>query len=69
MKTYRTTSDQRNNFHLIRFVFLALLLLAQNSNAQQIDTAKDRVKMDIKIALPYLGTVKARSTREIESSN
>ena len=69
MKTYRTTSDQRNNFHLIGFVFLALLLLAQNSYAQQIDTAKDRVKTDIKIALPYLGTVKARSTREIESSN
>ena len=69
MKTYRTTSDQRNNFHLIGFVFLALLLLAQNSNAQQIDTAKDRVKTDTKIALPYLGTVKARSTCEIESSN
>ncbi len=69
MKTYRTTSDQKNTFHLLGFVFLALLLVAQNSYSQKIDTSKDRVKTDIKIALPYLGSVKSRSTREIESSN
>ena len=51
------------------FIFLALILLAENNYAQKIDTAKDRVKTDIKIALPYLGSVKSRSTREIESSN
>ncbi len=50
-------------------VFLALLLFPSQSFAQQIDTSKDRVKTDLKIALPYLGSVKARNASEIESSN
>ena len=51
------------------FIFLAVVLLTENNYAQKIDTSKDRVKTDIKIALPYLGSVKPRSTSEIESSN
>jgi hypothetical protein len=37
--------------------------------AQSIDTSNDRVKTNFSISLPRLGTVKPRSTSEIESSN
>ncbi len=47
------------------FIFIANHLLAQ----QLIDTSQSRVKTDFKINLPFLGTVKPRSTAEIESSN
>ncbi|MFD2570451.1 beta-galactosidase [Spirosoma soli] len=48
---------------------MLLVVSSQWGNAQQIDTGKDRVKTDFKISLPYLGSVKPRSTNEIESSN
>jgi hypothetical protein len=38
-------------------------------HAQIIETSKDRVVTSLDVALPYLGTVKARSTSEITSSN
>ncbi len=72
MNTNYTTSCQRYDFYLngkLRFIFLALLLFPSQSFVQQIDTSKDRVKTDLKIALPYLGSVKARNASEIESSN
>ena len=72
MNTNYTTSCQRYDFYLngkLCFIFLALLLFPSQSFAQQIDTSKDRVKTDLKIALPYLGSVKARNASEIESSN
>jgi hypothetical protein len=50
-------------------VVLLLSLLATPGFSQKIDTSKDRVKTDIKIALPYIGSVKPRSADEIESSN
>ncbi len=55
-----------------RSMGLALGLLLTSPTlvfAQQIDTSPDRVKTDFTTSLPYLGTVKPRSTAEIESSN
>jgi hypothetical protein len=40
-----------------------------NGDAQKIDTSKNRVVTDIKIALPYIGSIKPRNATEIESSN
>lgn len=51
---------------------LALYLLTTSTDllfAQKIDTGRDRVKTSFKTTLPYLGSVKPRSTSEIESSN
>ena len=39
------------------------------AHAQIIETSKDRVVTNLNVALPYIGTVKARSTDEITSSN
>ncbi|MCY7352036.1 MAG: beta-galactosidase [Cytophagaceae bacterium] len=55
-----------------RSIGLALgLLLTSPAEvfAQKIDTSPDRVKTDFATSLPLLGTVKPRSTAEIESSN
>jgi hypothetical protein len=38
-------------------------------HSQIIETAKDRVVTNVTVDLPYVGTVKARSTAEIEASN
>ena len=51
---------------------LALTLfcgLSGQAEAQFTDTSPNRVKTDFAISLPRLGTVKPRSTAEIESSN
>jgi len=76
MTNYFNTADERKNLqgggkHLLIALtgFLSLILFCPNSYSQKIDTSKDRVKTDIKIALPYVGTVRPRSTGEIESSN
>ena len=39
------------------------------AHAQIIETSKDRVVTNLSVGLPYIGTVAARGTREIESSN
>ena len=39
------------------------------AHAQIIETSKDRVVTNLNVDLPYIGTVKARSTDEIASSN
>ena len=39
------------------------------SRAQNLDLSSDRVKTDLKISLPYLGSVQSRTASEIESSN
>lgn len=49
--------------------FFMVMLVIQNALAQQIDISRERVKTDLRVSLPYLGTVQARSTKEIESSN
>ncbi|MEJ7586985.1 MAG: hypothetical protein WKI04_05430 [Ferruginibacter sp.] len=51
------------------FVASVLLLATFSSDAQKIDTSKNRVVTNVKIDLPYVGSVKPRSTAEIESSN
>ena len=50
---------------------VAFLLIAtpQKSVAQKLDTSRNRVKTDLKVPLRYIGSVKPRSTAEIESSN
>jgi len=48
---------------------VGLLLTGLAVLAQNIDVSPDRVKTDFTTSLPYLGTVKPRSTAEIESSN
>lgn len=45
------------------------ILVPQIVNAQNIDTSRYRAKTDLVINLPYIGSVKPRSTQEIKSSN
>ncbi|SOD99390.1 GH39 family glycosyl hydrolase [Spirosoma fluviale] len=45
------------------------LIVHETTFAQKINTGPDRNKTSFKIDLPYLGSVKPRSTSEIESSN
>ncbi|NDP26528.1 MAG: hypothetical protein GZ087_03735 [Flavobacterium sp.] len=51
------------------FIWFSCFLSSPYSIAQQIDTTIDRVKTDLKIKLPLLGSVKYRNANEIESSN
>ena len=64
----KSKSSKRLFFNFI-IIFFSWLLINQKSNAQKIDTSIDRVRTDLKITLPLIGSVKARSTNEIESSN
>jgi len=48
--------------------YIAVLLFSMG-HAQKIDASRNRAKTDIKIDLPYLGSITPRSTSEIESSN
>lgn len=47
----------------------AVVLGSDAARAQIIETSKDRVVTNLNVALPYIGTVKARSTDDITSSN
>ncbi len=56
--------------HVRNWIVLPLTLLTlQIATAQKIDTSRDRVKTDLKITLPYLGSVQSPNANEIESSN
>lgn len=56
-------------FSIFAGVFCALfLLLSLDLSAQFIDTSPDRVKTPLSVTYKKLGTLKPRSTREIESS-
>jgi hypothetical protein len=48
---------------------LFILLINVASYAQQIDTSANRVKTDFSISFKRIGTIKPRSTSEIQSSN
>jgi len=48
---------------------LVLALASPLAAAQIIETGKYRAVTNLNVSLPYLGTIKARSTDEIESSN
>jgi Beta-galactosidase len=61
--------NKKQFLFLIASVSLLLNFTPRTSTAQNLDTSKDRVKTDIKIALPYIGSVKSRSTSEIQGSN
>lgn len=50
-------------------LFVLFYFLIQNTFAQKIDTSGSRVKTDIKITLPLIGSVKYRNANTIESSN
>ena len=50
-------------------VVIALATGGSAAHAQIIETSKDRVVTNLNVSLPYIGTVKARSTDEIPSSN
>jgi hypothetical protein len=71
------TSVQRHNQTAIAWtvrwasaVFaLVSFFTVSASHAQIIETNKYRAVTNLKVTLPYLGTVKSRSTNEIESSN
>lgn len=45
------------------------LVFTTGAGSQNIDTSRFRVKTDLKIPFNYIGTIKQRSTDEIESSN
>jgi hypothetical protein len=47
----------------------AVVIGREPASAQIIETSKDRVVTNLKVALPYIGTLKARSADEITSSN
>ncbi len=51
------------------FVVVLSVFLGQTSYSQITDSSKNRVQTDLKIALPYLGSVQSRNATEIESSN
>lgn len=51
------------------FILLSCFLSSQYSISQQIDTSIDRVKTDLKINWPVIGSVKSRNASDIESSN
>ena len=56
--------------NLRNILILSLSLTAiQPTYAQKIDTSADRVKIDLKISLPYLGSVQSRNAIDIGSSN
>jgi len=50
-------------------LFLLQMFVQTNGSAQKIDTSANRVTTSLKINLPLIGSVKARSTNEIEGSN
>jgi len=54
---------------IITYFSLLLLFVNANSFAQKIDTSANRVVTSFKTELPLIGSVKNRSTNEIESSN
>ena len=58
-----------NRRNLFSGILLLLLFIFNDVHAQKLDTSINRVKTDFKIDLPLIGSVKARSTNEIGSSN
>ncbi|WP_291981311.1 beta-galactosidase [Luteitalea sp.] len=54
--------------HVLAVVAVALGVVA-SARAQIIETSRDRVVTNLRVSLPYLGTIRARSTDEIASSN
>lgn len=53
----------------IKYYLLTLLFVQTNLFAQKVDISKNRVVTDIKIELPFIGSIKPRNANEIESSN
>ncbi|TAG73667.1 MAG: hypothetical protein EAZ24_11585, partial [Burkholderiales bacterium] len=47
----------------------SVLCFSQPASAQIIETSKERVVTNLTVTLPFIGTVKSRSTSEIQSSN
>jgi hypothetical protein len=62
-----TNLPDRRNF-LIGTTVLAGAAAA-GSATPVLETSRNRVVTNLKVTLPYIGTVKARSTKQIESSN
>jgi hypothetical protein len=59
----------RRTAGLVAAAGLVLALATPWAQAQIIETNKYRAVTNLKVDLPYIGTVKSRSTKEIESSN
>lgn len=51
------------------FILVSFIFCGRNVSSQQTYTYKDRVNTDVKIDLPFIGTVQSRNATEIESSN
>ena len=60
---------KNNLLHLCLLMATAQGAGVTNALAQKIDAGPDRVKSTLAVTLPRLGTVKPRSTAEIEASN
>jgi len=54
---------------IIKYFLLALIFVQTNLSAQKIDTSAKRVVTNLKIDLPFLGSVQSKSTNEIDSNN
>ena len=52
-----------------RNMLSAVAAFASPAMGQIIETSRNRVRTTLDVTLPYLGTVRARSTKEIEGSN
>ncbi|TDH29335.1 hypothetical protein EXU57_01330 [Segetibacter sp. 3557_3] len=50
-------------------VCLTMILLPAHGDAQNIDTSRNRVITDLKVPFALIGSIKPRSTNEIQSSN
>ncbi len=60
----------KHSSHIFRLLLFASIISGhQTVSAQNTDTAFAAVKKNLKISFPSLGSVKPRSTNEIESSN
>ncbi len=66
MKSLSSKTRYSVSLYLMSFM---LGLVGCHTSAQNIDTSSDRVKTDIEISLPHLGTIKPPKASEIESSN
>jgi hypothetical protein len=65
----KQTKTDRLFFFKTAFLLVFSVFLGKNSYSQIIDTSKDRVKTNLKIDLPFIGSVQSRNATDIESSN
>ncbi len=71
MQQYILASNEKSRRHILWFLtwFVAMVLPTSFLSAQFIDTSEGRVKTPLQIAMPYIGTIKTRNTKQITTSH